>query len=105
MEPFRDLKISDHVGQLMSVSSEYLTSCVLRTFLTSMAGRTSCVPLADITPCIKPTSAISSTHALYMYMRMGATIDPYCAVEYVCDWSAISSTIEIESQVHLRVGD
>jgi hypothetical protein len=51
MEPFWDLKIGKYVEYLMPVSSEYLISCELLS-LTSTAGRTSRVFLADVIPWI-----------------------------------------------------
>ena len=46
-EPFWDLKIGKYEEYLMCVSSEYLASCVSPS-LTSLAGRTSCIPLAYV---------------------------------------------------------
>ena len=57
MEPFWDLKIGMHVEYLTHTSSKYVTSWVLPS-LTSTAGRTSHVLLADIIPWINKTSLV-----------------------------------------------
>ena len=59
MEPFWDLKIGMHVEYLTHTSSKYVTSWVLHVLsLTSTAGRTSHVLLADIIPWINKTSLV-----------------------------------------------
>ena len=55
MEPFWDLKIHIYVEYLMHVSSEYITSRVLLS-LTSTAGRTSHVLVANVIPWINKAS-------------------------------------------------
>ena len=92
MEPFWDLKLC--VEYLTHVSSEYITSWVLLS-LTSTAGRTSRILVADVIPWINKASLALYARTLSAMPRPTRWMAPQCRVCRL--WLEIIS-IEVESQ-------
>ena len=98
MEPFWDLKFGEYVEYLACVSSEYLTSSVLPSLMSS-DGQTSRILLADVH--VIPWICIDSP-ALHIARTMSSVpqtdLKLYCAIKF---FSAIEAsklvTIEVES--------
>ena len=69
MEPFGDLKIGKYVEYLTHVSSEYIVNRLLLS-LTTTAGQTSCVFLADTISWINKASLVLYIAAHYATIHL-----------------------------------
>ena len=102
MEPFWDLKIGIiYVEYLMHVSSEYITSWVLLSLI-STASQTSRILLADVIPWINKASLV--LYNIARTLRNQPDVQKlYGAVEFVsCDWNLSLLRLRVGLRLHLR---